>query len=477
MSMLKRLDPKPTLDHYNNTTDSFLITLVKEMQENPDYDKITLLFKAAENRINAEQQSPFAKSIAEQISENREQNANWPETPEQARGMLDRCLVKYKELYPPLEMPVYTIVRNEKGLCEKNYVYTREQMEKLDLESLRECEARGMAESGFSANDTYVVSVIEDPLQLKDIMLGCDNHPNIAPDSDNYLETLESFYWETMTTCMFTGEPNPTAEHAIQQFKLSPSDLKGTAISNEIALDVGNGYVEIHLTLGDAKDFSIYDKTFNLIDGGLESNTSLSLIDVFRDIEKTRHFGTRHPIDINPEWFAEQVSYADKCRAELTHRGLAQTLHRVAELSNKYPELISVQYTPSSISVSSANSVRNPMVNVQIVPDDLNPDRTVKMFFADHPDCSFASKELITKAICTDIADMVAWIGDAEPGSDTQISTLARLYSRDFYESLDTGKGDIRDYSMSEDAANEISENRYAPEPKKSKKNDIEISH
>ena len=475
MSLFGKIQPKPTLDHYRETTDSFLLMLVNEMKENPNHDKITLLFKAAENRINADQQTDFAKTITDNIASNRSDNANWPETAEQAQGMLEKCLEKYKELYPAVEMPIFTITRNCKGIHAENYIYTREQLEKLDPDAVRMCDMTGFGEGAFSANDTYTVSILEDPMQLRDFLTGHDNFPSSSPENDDYIEILEAFYWETKKDCMYTGKPNPTMEQAIHQFKLSEKDLSGRAITNELALSTGNGYVEIHKTLDNEYDYSIYDRTFNLIDGGVIEDESLSFADVYRDLAEEFDFKRTHPIDINPEYLAEKVDYNDKCRVELARRGLSEALCKVAELTKNYPELFKVTYTPSSIKIAPFSQTSNPMATVVIT----GSNDEINLFFHEQVNSQYANKNVMTKAICSDIAERISDIGKLPMLCIKEQAVLSRLYDKDFYESINEGDGTVRNYELSEEAKVMI-DRPLDPEeekPQKKIKNDIEIGH
>ncbi len=153
------------------------------------------------------QAKAFVNSFGVNNSENTKENSNNGQA-EQAQPV------------EQAEQAIYGIIYNWKGLKEENSLYTESQLKELD-EAFKPEERY---DGAIAANKTYMAfrltgnSQEETERNIRDFLTGKYNQEEVIP--------TEGWYWETVDSNLFTGEPNATTAEYIQRLNLSEQDLR-----------------------------------------------------------------------------------------------------------------------------------------------------------------------------------------------------------------------------------------------------------
>ena len=153
------------------------------------------------------QAKAFVNSLGANNSENTKENSNNGQA-EQAQPV------------EQAEQAIYGIIYNWKGLKEENSLYTESQLKELD-EAFKPEERY---DGAIAANKTYMAfrltgnSQEETERNIREFLTGKYNQEEVIP--------TEGWYWETVDSNLFTGEPNATTAEYIQRLNLSEQDLR-----------------------------------------------------------------------------------------------------------------------------------------------------------------------------------------------------------------------------------------------------------
>lgn len=137
----------------------------------------------------------------------------------------------------------YGILYNWKGLKEENYIYTAEELKKLDDNFVDDVDSY---EGAFSSNKTYVAYKLtrqttnETEKNIRNFITGGYND-TVAPD------IVDGWYWETMKEDLFSGLPNQTAIDLIEYLNVAEEELHSepkTEINEDYPIDLLPGYEE-----------------------------------------------------------------------------------------------------------------------------------------------------------------------------------------------------------------------------------------
>lgn len=112
---------------------------------------------------------------------------------------------------------LYGLICNEKGMCEKNYLYTKSDLEKYDKQ---------FKEDGYggtiSSNITYFVKPLRTEKEVEKFLCGCLNMCESLNE-----KVLEDWYYQGMFTCFFTGKENEIMKKWAAKLNVSMDDLQG----------------------------------------------------------------------------------------------------------------------------------------------------------------------------------------------------------------------------------------------------------